>query len=58
MALKLRLSTQRSMSRMKRRMKKKMSMAKPCAELVERTMRQMNFGSAVTYVRGGSMASV
>lgn len=35
-----------------------MSMAKPCAELVERTMRQMNFGSAVTYVRGGSMASV
>lgn len=32
-------------------------MEKPCAEHVEITMLQMNFGSAVTFVRGGSMAS-
>lgn len=33
-------------------------MEKPCVEHVERTMLQMSFGSAVTCVRGGSMASV
>lgn len=33
-------------------------MVTPCVEHVGKTMHQMNFGFAVTYVRDGSMASV
>lgn len=33
-------------------------MVTPCVEHVEKTMHRMNFGSAVTYARDGSMEHV